>query len=244
MSEGSLVNEYENNLRRIIISVLMDKFGKDYEKQFGVPDERLLKWEEKRIVEEKKYPGTLTETRILFYSDFYDLKTIVTKNWEIFEVFFDQVEKYRNSLSHGRSLLSFQESFLIGLLGELKNQFVLYRNKNEQTGDYFLRILKVSDNYGNIWTSENSGFSTIITKFTLRPGDLLEFSVDAVDPKGREIQCQLRIHGKIVDGLDYEIVPADVRQIFVVTVEADTQSEYKNSASVEFFYSVLPAQDR
>ncbi len=76
-----MIQEYENVIRQIILSIL----GNDDSADFGITDDRLKKWEEKREIEKKKYGGVLTENRLIYYSDFYDLKTIIEKNWNLFK---------------------------------------------------------------------------------------------------------------------------------------------------------------
>lgn len=71
-----MIIEYENTLRRLIINMIGDFDSAE----FKVSGERISKWKEKRDVESKKNKGVLIENRIIFYSDFYDLKTIINKN--------------------------------------------------------------------------------------------------------------------------------------------------------------------
>jgi hypothetical protein len=72
-----MITEFENNLRRIICSILGDHDDVD----FGVTLERIAIWKEKREIEQKKSKGILLESRIIYYSDFYDLYEIINKNW-------------------------------------------------------------------------------------------------------------------------------------------------------------------
>ncbi len=67
-------------MRRLIISILGSKDSSNYK----VSDERITKWKEKREIEIKKNRGISFENRLIYYSDFYDLRTIISKNWESF----------------------------------------------------------------------------------------------------------------------------------------------------------------
>lgn len=187
-----MIQQYENSLRSIISLILSDSDNAE----FQVSPDRIEKWKEKREIEKKKYNGVLSEIRIIYYSDFYDLETIVLKQWEKFkdvfvdkkrfEVLFKEVENFRNTLSHGRELLPYQEEFLKGIVGDLKTKIVLFHNKNMNAADYFIKLLKISDSLGNIW-ERSRGLIGLNTGSILRVGDTIELLVDAYDPKGREI---------------------------------------------------------
>jgi hypothetical protein len=85
------IQQYENLIRKIIIHVLYLKYGDDYEDFFGVTVDRLNIWKEKRNTELKRFKGIASESRLIHYSDFYDLKKIITHNWILFkEVFNDK----------------------------------------------------------------------------------------------------------------------------------------------------------
>ncbi len=74
-----MITEYENTLRRLILSIL----GED-SSSYKVSTERILNWEDKKNIARKKNKGVLLENRLIYYSDFYDLKNIVSKIWELF----------------------------------------------------------------------------------------------------------------------------------------------------------------
>ena len=240
-----MINEYENLLRDIIIYHL----GLD-SSNYKISSDRIIKWESKKEIDLKRKIG-IVEDRIIYYSDFYDLKTIILKNWDIFlqtfldkrrfEIFFDEVEKYRNTIAHGRPLMKSQLLLLEGILQDQKNLSAIYHNKNEMKDDYFIRITKVSDNLGNTWT-DNLDLNYPV----LRVGDEYEILIEAVDPKGREIEFGVYSN----DILD--IVQKENRFSFTITegfidyhrtilVSANTpSSEYKNKALFTYSITVLP----
>ena len=172
--------EYENTLRRIISLVL----GDDDNAKFGISPDRVKIWKEKRETEKKKKNGILIESRLIYFSDFYDLKSIVHKNWnsfkeillkkKIFEANFDQIESLRNSVSHGRSLCSFQKHLITGITGDLKSNLVKYCNKNMNADDYFIRILNISDSLGNQWEIGALNNTLLVAKGILRVNDQIE----------------------------------------------------------------------
>ena len=68
------------------------------------------------------------EERLIYYADFYDLKTILKKNWDTsfadalgdwktFDVWLTELEKLRDPDAHRRELLPHQKSLIIGISG-------------------------------------------------------------------------------------------------------------------------------
>lgn len=247
-----MINEYENTLRRLIINILGGE-DKDVVK-YKVTDNRVSQWIEKRNIEQKKNNGILFENRILFYSDFYDLETIIDKNWESFfpvlnekkrwSVFFKEVEKYRNTIAHGRQLVKSQEELLSGIVTDLKNTITIFHNKNNMKEDFFIEIIRITDNLGNSWSK--SIFERSETPI-LRVGDEYEINIEANDPKDREIEYSLSALGS-----DFLIVQKASKFCFVVTpnligrmvsllVHVRTpESNYKNEHAMDLTLCVLP----
>ena len=246
-----MINEYENSLRTIIILVLGDKD----DASFGVTSERIDSWKEKRETEKRTQRNIQIESRLIYYSDFFDLHTIVHKNWEKFkpilidkkrfEAFHSEIEKYRNNIAHGREILVFQENILNGIIGDLKNQIILYHSKNLDPDDFFLKILKASDSLGNKWESSQI-MQSILTGSILRVGDKIDFFVDAFDPKGRELEYSvLYIDDWFIsqgsNRITVNIVPKMISKNCRIQIQVSTKnSGYQNSESVSFFYTVIP----
>lgn len=242
-----MISEYENTLRALIIHFIGATDSADYK----ISDDRIAKWKERREVEFKKSKGVSCEARILYYSDFYDLKTIVAKSWEKFhpvlhdkkrfEVFFDELENYRNTTAHGRNLTLSQESLLKGILLDLKNKITVYHNKNEMKEDFFIRISRVNDNLGNVWE-----FPSLTPKAVLRVGDEYELFIEANDPKGRNISYKiLTSEGFLMEQtsnrfnftITNDLVGPSVR----IYINAFTpESEYKNEAGMAIALTILP----
>jgi len=246
-----MIIEFENNLRRIICSVLGDHDDVD----FGVTPERIATWKEKREIEQKKKKGILLETRIIYYSDFYDLYKIIDKNWtsfkpifidkKRFEIFFNEVENCRNTIAHGREILSFQNDLLKGIIGDLKNQIINYHSNNMNPDDVFVKILKISDSLGNIW--ESSDITKIYSsKKVLKVGDKLEFIIEAFDPNGREIEYFIEINYDNTikqknNRIILEITKKMISRSKSFTIGACTMNEdYKNRDSVIFCCTIMP----
>ena len=244
-----MIQEYENLLRTIISNVL----GSADETDFKVTAERIDKWKDKREIEKKKFDGILTETRILYYSDFYDLNVIISKNREIFkaifddkkrfEIFFNEIEAYRNTIAHGRQLLPYQQHILEGIVGDLKTKLVLHHNKNVNTDDYFIKLLKISDNLGNVWDS-NSLRMGLMTETTLRVGDSIELLIEAYDPKERDIMFEVKCGDTILTGqtnsFSFPVNKSMIGKLSIIRIKVSTEAEYNNEEGVTFVYSILP----
>jgi hypothetical protein len=243
-----MVIEYENTLRRLITSVL----GSKDDSPFKISEDRIEKWKEKREIETKKKKGVSFEKRLIYYSDFYDLKNIILKNWELFtpiitnkkrfEVFFEEMEKFRNTAAHGRNLTKSEENLAKGITSDLKNLITIYHNKNEMKDDFFVQIIKINDNLGTVWEEGKSPKKPI-----LRVGDEYELVVEANDPKDREIEYQL-----LTIGGDLRITQKNNRFNFIIenklvsettpilVVVRTPSSEYKNEATISISIMVLP----
>ena len=127
----------------------------------GYP-QRPTQWNERKAIESKRQDAGVVEERILYYADFYDLKTILKKNWQDFapalgewkrlEVWLDELERLRDPDAHRRELLPHQKNLILGISGEIRNRIVRYRSKQEVAEDYFPRLESVRDSLGSIWT--------------------------------------------------------------------------------------------
>ena len=242
-----MINKYENTLRRLII----DSIGYDDSIDYKISPERIEKWKEKREIESKKNKGILFENRLIYYSDFYDLKSIIDKNWSVFlpillnkkrfEIFFKEIENFRNTVAHGRNLTLSQNLLLEGILIDLKNSITIYHNKNEMKSDFFIELTKINDNLGNIWSK-----TEIWKKPILRVGDEYELLIEANDPKDREIEYKIftltgfKLEQKS-NRFNFTIGNELVGKATTLYFNAFTpSSEYKNSDGPMLNITVLP----
>lgn len=245
-----MIKLYENTLKQIIVDVL----GTSDETDYKIPNEVKDKWFEKRTFEKEKNDGFLFEKRIIFYADFFDLKTIIDKNWSKFEnlfknkerfiVFFNEVNQLKNILNLGGTLTKSQEELLSGIVTDLKNSYTIFTNKKNKINDYFIRINSVSDNLGNNWHKENSGKNS---KPVLTVGDEYELMIDANDPKDREIEYEvyhfagsLRLkqnQNRFSIKISEDLIGANT----ILVVKAKTpKSDYKNDFVFKIFITVIP----
>lgn len=195
MNESQALKDVENSLRDFISIVLWNRYRENWIQNCGVTIKRIEEWERKRDEEIKKLKSGAIEERLIYYSDFYDIETIIEKNWAAdfknafldlatFRVFFKQLEYFRNPEAHRRELLTYQKHLIIGIAGYIRNKIVAFRSKMETDDDVFPRIESIRDNYGNIWVP---GKGHIATESLLHPDDVLEFIITATDPLGGKL---------------------------------------------------------
>lgn len=241
-----MITQYENTIRKLILDIL----GNSEENIYKISNDRVEKWRKKRLIEQKKHNGILIEKRLIYYSDFYDLKTIIDKNWEKllpilknksrFMTFFIEMEQYRNTVSHGRNLTKSQQDLLSGIYLDLRNLITIYHNKNEMKDDFFVRINVISDNLGNSWPGNNSNL-------ILRVGDYYEVIVDASDPKNGKVKYQLITNkGVVCDFQESNVFSIIIDKNMVaqsenfIIVAKNFDSDYDNRDGKVIRLSILP----
>lgn len=259
------LKEAENSLRDFIASTLEKRLGKDWIEKCGVSASRIENWRERRETEAKRQQTGVVEERLLYYADFYDLSTILKKNWngeladalggkwKTMEVFLGELEKLRDPHAHQRELLPHQKHLIVGLSGEIRNRLVRYRSKMETSEDYYPRLESVRDNLGNVWVA--GGVAPLCqTGNRLRVGDTLEFSVSATDPMGETLSYQTIKSGVGGGQSEWEegnvirrtINPEGVRREFRIHIYARSPRPYHAMGTyddvVTFIYEVLPPQ--
>jgi hypothetical protein len=183
----------ETVLRNLIASRLEQKFGTRWQDHLGVTPQRVELWKQRKAEEAVRLSTGNLETRLLYFADFTDIKTIVSKNWEVFtdvfgekrefEVLISMLEDFRNPQAHRRGLLPFQEQLVAGICGEIRTRIARYRSRLETSDDCFPRIESAFDNHGQFHPRKSFQQPPI-----LRVGDRIEVSVNASDPEGRPLQ--------------------------------------------------------
>jgi hypothetical protein len=256
------LKDAENSLRDFISSVLFQSLGTDWVDKCGVSPERLAAWKERKVSEEKRQESGVVDERLIYYADFYDLKTILKKHWsgefsealgdwKTFEVWLTELEKLRDPDAHRRELLQHQKHLAIGICGEIRSRIVRYRSRKETTEDCFPKIESARDNLGNIWVpnSQSGSMKNVFTEMTLRPGDSIEYIVTASDPEDLTLEYGIDIgHEGIkwqsLNSFEVKITAEHISRIFKICLYIKSSRDYHASHSyddyVEFFYKVLP----
>ena len=261
MDVGQALKDAENALRDFIALVLEDEKGADWINDCGVSNDRVSQWKGRQEEDQKRLPTGAQEARLIYYADFYDLGTILKKNWsgkfsdafgkfKTIDVFLDQLERLRNPDAHRRELLSHQKHLAIGIAGDLRNRIARYRSSMETSEGYYPRIESVADNYGNSWAPGGPHSSVVPTSTRLRIGDHLEFVISATDPEGEDVEYAARImrRGAAVWQADHvvhiDIGSGDIGRHLDVNVLIRSSREYHAHGQFDdqviFRYEVLP----
>lgn len=187
------LKDTENSLRDFIAATLQARYGAQWLAHLGVPEDRPLEWQKRKDAEVTRQEAGVVEERLLYYAQFFDLITILEKNWGDFagalgdwktmKVHLSELNKLRDPDAHRRELLPHQKYMALGIAGEIRNRLIRYRSKQETAEDYFPRIESAIDSLGSIWTPEERT-RTLFTNKVLRPGDTVDFVITATDPQG------------------------------------------------------------
>ena len=256
------LKDTENALRDFIASVLTKKFGAEWIDKCGVTPERIEKWQESKKIEEKRQQFGTVEERLIYYAEFYDLKTILEKQWELFgealgkkrtmEVWLDELGRFRDPDAHRRELLPHHKHLAVGIAGEIRTRLVRYRSKQETIEDFFSMIESARDSFGNLFLS--LARSTILTEIILRPNDVIDFAITASDPFGDQLEYGIRtqvdraINWQKDNSFSVRILESHIRKSFMITLYIRSPRKhhaYKDYDDyVEFVYQVLPSKSK
>lgn len=250
------MRDIENFLRNNIMYILKNKYDNDWEKHLGVSDERLAIWTSRKEEEKKRLNNQSIENRIIYYSDFYDLKTIIVKNWDIFKDCFkerkiiehqlSQLESFRNPNAHNRDILEHQKHLLIGYIGEIKNAIMNFKGSIEKKSTYFPEYESLNINgktYKNPWAN---------LKGIFRPGDEIEIYVYATAPNTQKILYKLVNNSELNSGEweeknHFKIIIDDkkignVKKTIMFKSDADyhLNNDYGFDGLIPITYTVVP----
>ncbi len=261
MDATQALKDTENSLRDFIAFILSGRFGSDWEQKCGVTEDRLNKWKERKESEKKRQESGARDERLIYYADFYDLKTILKKHWNLFssalgdvktfEVWLSELEKLRDPDAHRRELLPHQKSLILGVSGEIRTKIARYRSSKESTDSYYPRIEFVADNLGNSWKLGRDRW--VDTGMKLRPGDVLEYVVTASDPLEEPLQFQCTFEqGRYghsdkwtsENSFTFEVTEKYVGKLFFASISIRSSRNFHAHRNyddlVKFTYEVLP----
>lgn len=195
MDVSVILRRVENLLRDTLQNVLSNSVGNDWVEKCGVSPDRLEKWRE-RSTEDLKKRGSC-DPRLIYYSDFYDLKTIARKHWNngLSEILGDLkeleallriLEELRNPDAHRREFLSFEVQLAQGISGRIQSKIIRHYSQMETSESYYPRFEFAQDSLGSSYSIGQG--KTVETKATLRPGDEIHFKLVASDPLGESLE--------------------------------------------------------
>ncbi|HYX71142.1 MAG TPA: Swt1 family HEPN domain-containing protein [Nitrososphaera sp.] len=262
MDVTQALKDTENSLRDFIANVMRNKFGDEWVEKCGVSADRIKQWQDRKLVEEKRQEGGVVEERLIYYADFYDLKTILEKHWsgefsdalgdlKTMRVWLSELERLRDPDAHRRELLPHQKHLALGISGEIRTRLIRYRSKQETSEDYFPRIESVRDSLGNIWTFGSGSSLGLMTDTRLRVGDMVDFVITASDPLGAILQFSVGVNQcdwstwQEDNTLSVSIADFHIGKgvQIVLAVRSPRQfhaKPYGYDDTVTFFYDVLP----
>jgi hypothetical protein len=185
----------ENLIRDTLHNVLSKSIGTDWSSNCGVSADRVAKWKE-RATEERRKKGH-SDPRLIYYADFYDLRTIIRKSWqnglaEIFEdlkeveVLLQILEELRNPEAHRREFLPFEVELAAGILGRLRSRITRYYSQMDTSESHYPRFEFAQDSLGNAYSIGQG--KSVTSQGTLRPGDEIQFKLVASDPLGEPLE--------------------------------------------------------
>jgi hypothetical protein len=266
VSAEDLIRDTENVVRELVQEMMVERFGESWADQLGVTPERRARWQERQDEERKRRAGAVIDERILWYSDFTDLWTILKKNWELFkpcfgdskrtEVYLDRLSALRNPGAHSRTLLPFERLLVEGMTGEFRQQVTLFRARGggKPEPEHFPRIEIVRDSFGNQTEYSEIRLVEQIAGLVLRPGDEITFSGTGWDPDGEILHWNVSVlggSGSVLlenTGADFEctwqVSESDISQSCFIVVQLSSGRSYHRVAGyddkVTLMYRVLP----
>lgn len=255
------LRDSENALRDFISVVLAKNLGDSWVADCGVTEERLERWRQRKASESKRQEAGVVDERLIYYADFFDLRTILKKHWAYFaetlgdwktmEVYLTELERLRDPDAHRRELLPHQKHLILGIGGEIRTRLVRYRSKQETLEDYFPRFESVRDSLGNIWTPASAALAnTVMTNHVLRPGDRIDFVVTATDPLGERLEFAMALemmwkaNWVSENSFSIDIEDKHIGKYFTVSLLVRSTRKHHamggHDAKVDFLYNVLP----
>ncbi len=206
----------ENALRDLVESALGGEA--DWIRTSGLSEDRIAKISARQQQEVASRGGGVgnVEKRLLYYTELYDLQTIINKHWQkfaaclgdkrAFMAMFDRLEDFRNPDAHGRELLPFERHLVIGISGEIRNRVAIYRSGSGPTKEYFPHIESIRDQFGHVVSGSAQGNNLTRTGIILRPGDEVIFELRAWDPEAVSFRWRFSIYPV---GEQLDIAPED-----------------------------------
>lgn len=190
------ISPLENALRDFIDYILTKKYGRDWVTHLRLAPEKIAKWNATQREEFGALTTTTLDGRLLYYSQFHELETIMYKHWEDgfheafpggkrwLEVMLGEINKLRNPTAHSRELMEYQKHLVLGITGEIRTRIMKFRGLKDDMDSYFPVIEHVADSLGNKEANPAYGCG-IEASEPVRVGDAVEIRVSSTDPLGQ-----------------------------------------------------------
>ena len=116
----------------------------------------------------------------------------------------------------------------------------------ESVDSYFPRIENVRDNYGNHW--EIRLWNNIFTKTILRPGDVLDFTITAIDPEDLPLNYYCSVNREFSDENKFSITitESEIGVKSPITIGIKSSRAYRKVKGnnldewITFYYDIIP----
>ncbi|MFJ5782127.1 hypothetical protein [Streptomyces hydrogenans] len=257
MEPTEAINGIEASLRALINVVL----GQSWPEKGSIDVESL---KQRRTEEAKRREGAAVESDLLAYTHIYELRKIITKNWETFkpalsdrkrfDVFMDRIEDFRNVPMHSRELLPFERDLLSGISGELRNMVTIYRSQQGPDMNHYPAVDSLTDSFGN--EHKNDSIANL-TGLRLQVGHVVEFRCRGWDAQSRELTWTLQADQGPYTVLDtaigdtvtlrWTVAESDVAENSAVRIKMTSSGKYHRMGSwdfsAKFFYAVDPPNE-
>lgn len=208
MDPATSLTTAEQALRDAITAILHKEHGPSWMDVTVASDVR-QRWRDIRDQEARQRVGhVLSAVTELDYAYLGDLVQLIKKkgHWarlfepvlgpkdEVFALL-DLLQRVRRPVDHSRPLLPFEDDLASGIAGYIRNRVTIYLSSQDLDGDYYPRIERIEDNFGNAFTytpaldlGQPQGVST---STVLRVGDVVTYRCQGTDPQGRPLRWTL-----------------------------------------------------
>ena len=203
INENDSIKNLEESLRTIISFAMEVKYGVNWIEKLKINKEKIEDWKLKREEERRRLRNNVSENRLLYYSDFYDLKTIILKHWDDcfcdvfkdkkeFEVLVDIVGAFRTNIAHHRLLHNHQKLLLKGIEERLLFQITEFRADRDNEDSYYPKITSVLINGYDI---TNISESLKLGEKKYHVGDKMKVAIKTISPPDIKIKYAIFIDG-------------------------------------------------
>lgn len=175
---------------RLIIRLVVGEQWQRY-----VDQERLEKIRQ-RAVDDERRNGVITSKDLLDFTEFRDLRKVISTRWGDFKKVFDDEERLkvylnlfedvRNPIAHPRPIVEFERELLSGMARQIRQQIALYRLRQNPAHMHYPVIESVRDEFGRESTAQSYPSSSKDTPW-IPVGSTVEITCTAFDERGREL---------------------------------------------------------
>ncbi len=206
LSPTEAVNTCENALRDLMTHAYRAKLGNGWLEKISTEQQRAA-WASRAALQEKRKMrrGVVgVPAAGPAYSYLYDLLGFAQKNWEpLAEALgkknellplLDRFEQLRDLAAHGHALRVFEQEYMSGVAGLIRNKVTIYMSTLDPVGDVYPRIESVSDNFGNearITMPDQRLSGSCNTSLVLKIGQQVTFTCTGTDPQDRRLTWAL-----------------------------------------------------